>query len=320
MPNGAALDHWLAGHRRGFLILLDAAAWAISLTAFTVLRYLDVPGGLEWARLATGVAVAIGLQLVVGTMLWIYDARNIVGSKADALAVAKTVTFATGFLTAVDLLFPGGRLMAASVPLAAGASTLALAVGARLVWRNVHEGTVRPQGAQPALVLGAGSAGTQLVANMLSDPHSPYLPVGLLDDDPRKRYLRLQGIRVLGNRTALQRAAEESGAEVLIIAIPSARSELFKDVSDSAREAGLAVKVLPTLHEVLNGTVGVRDLRDIDITDLLGRDPVDTDVAASAGYITGKRVLVTGAGGSIGSELCRQLGALRPGGAADARP
>jgi FlaA1/EpsC-like NDP-sugar epimerase len=147
---------------------------------------------------------------------------------------------------------------------------------------------------------------------MRVDPNSPFMPVGLLDDDPAKRHLRIQGIPVLGNRTGLRHAVEETGAEVLVIAIPSARSELFRDVAESARGLGLKVQVLPTLHQVLHGKVGLRDLRDIDITDLLGREPVDTDVAASAGYITGKRVLVTGAGGSIGSELCRQLVSFDP--------
>ncbi len=312
MPNGAALDQWLATHRRGFLILLDALAWAVSLTLFTLLRYLDVPGGVNWAALAVGILIAVALQVIIGSLMWVYQARNIVGSKGDAIAVAKAVVLTTMFLEVISLLFPGGRLMAASVPIAAGASTLALAVGARLVWRNVHEGTVRPHGAQPALVLGAGSAGTQLVANMLSDPDSPYIPVGLLDDDPANRHLRIQGIRVLGNRTALREAKEHSYAEVLIIAIPSANSELFRDISETARQLGLKVKVLPNLSQILDGRVGLRDLRDIDITDLLGREPVDTDVAASAGYITGKRVLVTGAGGSIGSELCRQLVGFDP--------
>ena len=140
----------------------------------------------------------------------------------------------------ISLLFPGGRLMPASVPLAAGAGTLALAVGARLVWRSLHEATVRPDAAQPALILGAGSAGAQLIANMLSDPDSPFLPVGLLDDDPAKRHLRIQGVRMLGNRTSLEHAKEQTGAEVLIIAIPSARSELFRDVSESASGRGPA--------------------------------------------------------------------------------
>ena len=312
MPSGAVVDRWLAAHRRGFLILLDGLAWAASIALFTLLRYLDAEGGIPLGQLATAIALAIALQVTIGSLLWIYRARNPVGSKADAIAVAKTVVLTTVFFELISLVFPGGRLMAASVPIAAGAVTLSLAMGMRLLWRVIHESTVRPHGAQPALVLGAGSAGTQLVANMLSDPDSPYIPVGLLDDDPGNRHLRVQGVRVMGNRTALREATEESGAEVLIIAIPSARSELFRDVSDAARGLGLQVKVLPDLHQILNGEVGLRDLRDINITDLLGRDAVDTDVAASAGYITGKRVLVTGAGGSIGSELCRQLVGFEP--------
>ncbi len=148
---------------------------------------------------------------------------------------------------------------------------------------------------------------------MLSDPDSPFMPVGLLDDDPAKRHLRIQGIRVLGNRTALQQAAEESDAEVLIIAIPSARSELFRDVSDSARETGLAVKVLPTLHadpQRLGGPARPARHRHHRPP---GPRPRGHRRGGLAGYITGKRVLVTGAGGSIGSELCRQLVQLRPG-------
>jgi len=307
MSNGVALDQWLARHRRGFLILLDALAWALSLAFFAALRYLDTSTGIPWMELGTVIAIAVGLHIGIGIGVWIYEARNIVGTKEDAVAVARTVGLTTAFLFVINLLFPGGRLVAMSVPISGGAGALAMTVGARLLWRTLHESTVRPVGAQPALVLGAGSAGTQLVANMLSDPNSPFMPVGLLDDDPAKRHLRIHGIPMLGDRHALLPAAKQSEAEVLIIAIPSARSELFRDLSEQATEAGLRVKVLPTLHQILNGTVGLRDVRDIDITDLLGRDPVDTDVATSASYITGKRVLVTGAGGSIGSELCRQL-------------
>lgn len=312
MANGAAVDLWLSRRRRGTLVLLDAVAWAASITAFTFLRYLDVEGGAPWARTFTGVAVAIGLQLTFGTLLWLYDGRYRIGSKDEAAAVALTVgCTALGLLTA-SLLFPGGQLVALSIPVAAGAGALAVAHGARQLWRSLRESLARPDGAVPALLLGAGSAGQQLINNMLADATSPYLPVGLLDDDPLKRFLRLHGIPVLGNRTSLQSAVAQTDAKVLIIAIPSARSELFRDVSESARALGLKVKVLPSLHQILNGRVGLRDLRDINITDLLGRDPVNTDVAASAGYIKGKRVLVTGAGGSIGSELCRQLGRFEP--------
>jgi dTDP-glucose 4,6-dehydratase len=301
------LEGWLGRHRRISLVSLDVTAWITGLLAFTLLRFLDVPGGIPWARTWTGIALAIGLQLAIGTALWIYDVRHPIGSKEDAIAVAKAVGATTVILSTVSLLFPGGRLLPVSVPIAAGAAALTLALGARLAWRAVNEAALRPDGAKPALVLGAGNAGSQLIAQMRTDPNSPFLPVGLLDDDPAKRHLRLQGVPVLGTRSDLAEAVHRTGAEVLVIAIPSARSALYRDVDEAARGLRLKVQVLPTLHQILHGTVGLRDLRDIDITDLLGRDPVNTDVAASAGYLEGKRVLVTGAGGSIGSELCRQL-------------
>ena len=209
-------------------------------------------------------------------------------------------------------MFPTGRLIAVSVPVGAGALAVLGTVGARVLWRILHESTMRPSNSSPVLVFGAGSAGTQLVTNMLTDPGSPYLPVGLLDDDPAKRHMRVEGVRVLGNRTALEAAAARTGAEGLIIAVPTGDSVLYRDLSDAAGHLGLHVKVLPGLRQILDGVVGFRDLRDIEITDVLGRSKVDTNIEAIAGFLTGRRVLVTGAGGSIGSELCRQIARFEP--------
>ena len=225
---------WLVSNRRHVLVVLDVAAWTVSITAFTLLRYLDILGGVPWARTFTGIAVAIGSQLAMGTLFWIYDGRYRLGTREEAVAVAKAFLATTVILQLFSLIFPGERLLAASIPIAAGLGALMLAAGARLVWRSLHESLVRPDGAAPALVLGVGSAGTQLIANMLADPDSPYLPVGLLDDDPRKRHLHIQGIPMFGNRTDLATAVGQTGAKVLVIAIPSARSELFRDVSESA--------------------------------------------------------------------------------------
>jgi FlaA1/EpsC-like NDP-sugar epimerase len=162
-------------------------------------------------------------------------------------------------------------------------------------------------------VFGAGLAGEQLVRSMLADPASPYLPVGLLDDDPRKRHLRIRGVRMMGGRGRLDAAAEATRAEVVVMAIPSAGSTLVRDISQRAAEAGLAVKVLPRVADLLNRRVGIRDVRDINVADLLGRRQIDTNVTEIAEYLRGKRVLVTGAGGSIGSELCRQIYQFDPG-------
>lgn len=312
MLTGPAIEMWLVRHRRHVLIALDVTAWAVSLVLFTWLRYIDLPEQIPWPRTFTAVAVAVGTQLAMGTLFWIYDGRYRVGSREEAVALGKTFLSTIVILQAVSLLFSPERLVPASVPIAGGIGAFVMSAGARLVWRSLHEFLVRPDGAVPAILLGVGSAGTQLIANMLSDPNSPYLPVGLLDDDPQKRHLQIQGIPVLGNRTDLRTAVEKTEAEVLIIAIPSARSELFRDVADSARDVGLWVKVLPSLTEILDGQVGIHDLRDIDVTDLLGRDPVDTDVEACRRFLQGRRILVTGAGGSIGSELCRQLVGFEP--------
>lgn len=309
---GGGVEEWLTRNRRMSLVALDLMAWTVSILGFSILRYLEMPVGVPVARTLTGVAIAIGAQLVAGTLFWIYDGRFRVGSRDEAVALAWSFASTTIILETTSLLFLDDRLLPASIPLVSGMGALMIAAGARLVWRSLHESLVRPDGAEPALVLGVGSAGTQLVANMLADPHSPYLPVGLLDDDPQKRHLHTQGIPVLGNRTALRSAVDQTDARILIIAIPSARSELFREVSESARELGLNVKVLPSLTQILDGHVGVNDLRDIDVTDLLGRDPVKTDLDACAQFLRGKRVLITGAGGSIGSELCRQLAGFKP--------
>ena len=125
---------------------------------------------------------------------------------------------------------------------------------------------------------------------------------------------------VLGTSRDVETAAARTEADVLVIAIPSADAEFVRDLSRMGADAGLKVKVVPGLDELLGGHVDIHDVRDIDVTDLLGRHQIETDIASIAGYLTGKRVLVTGAGGSIGSELCRQIHRFGPDGAHHARP
>jgi len=162
------------------------------------------------------------------------------------------------------------------------------------------------------LVFGAGEAGAQVITAMLRDSDSPYYPVGLLDDDPRKRNLRIRGVAVLGGRHNLAQVAHRVNADALLIAIPTADSDLVAELSDMATEANLGVKVLPPVRDLFGSDAGVADIRDVDVKDFLGRHQIVTDVDAIAGYLTGKRVLVTGAGGSIGSELCRQISRFGP--------
>jgi FlaA1/EpsC-like NDP-sugar epimerase len=134
----------------------------------------------------------------------------------------------------------------------------------------------------------------------------------MLDDDPGKRKLRIIGVPVLGGRQQLVEAARSTRADTLLIAIPSASADLVTELSELARIAGVAVKVLPPVWELFEGNVDASDIRDVTTADLLGRHEIHTDLEAIAGYLTGKRVLVTGAGGSIGSELCEQIYRFAP--------
>jgi FlaA1/EpsC-like NDP-sugar epimerase len=136
--------------------------------------------------------------------------------------------------------------------------------------------------------------------------------VALLDDDPHKRNLRVSGVPVVGDRSQIAAASRQFQATLLLIAIPSASASLIAELTTMAEQAHLKVKVLPPVSELFGAGVGVADIRDISITDLLGRREVHTDLRAIAGYLEGRRVLVTGAGGSIGSELCRQIHRFNP--------
>ncbi|MDQ3980202.1 MAG: polysaccharide biosynthesis protein, partial [Actinomycetota bacterium] len=153
---------------------------------------------------------------------------------------------------------------------------------------------------------------SQVIRAILRNPDSAYFPVALLDDDPKKRNLRLMGVPVVGTRQKLAEAAERYGANALLIAIPSASAPLVTELTELAVGCGLTVKVLPPVGELLGGKVGVSDIRDVTTADLLGRHEIRTDIRSIAGYLTGKRVMVTGAGGSIGSELCRQIYRFAP--------
>src|SRR3546814_610090 len=147
---------------------------------------------------------------------------------------------------------------------------------------------------------------------MLRDPQSRWRPVAMLDDDPAKKHRRIRNVPVVGNLDALDRVASETGATAVVVAIPSASAQTIADVSTRAAKAKVDVKVLPATTQMLTDHVGIRDLRDINLTDVLGRNQLDTDVDSIADYVKGKRILVTGAGGSIGSELCRQLHRFEP--------
>jgi FlaA1/EpsC-like NDP-sugar epimerase len=298
---------------RAGLVAGDLGVWTVCIALATIFRYDGALHRLNLSGLLLVAVLACALQLAIGVVVKLYQGGYRVGSFDEVVVLAGVAVVVGTSLLVADLVSQPTRLVPLSVPFGGTVAALLGMVATRAVIRVLREGTARPRQGTRTLVFGAGDGGHQLVRSMLTDPGSYYLPVGLLDDDPGKRHLRISGVRVLGTRADLADVARQVGAELLVVAVPSGRAALYRDVAREARQCGLEVKVLPELPELLRpGHITIRDVRDIDVTDVLGRHQIDTDIQAIAGYVAGKRVLVTGAGGSIGAELCRQISRFEP--------
>jgi FlaA1/EpsC-like NDP-sugar epimerase len=304
---------FLARHRSAVQVSADALAWVTGLGLALVARYdFAVPPG-QAADFLVLLPMALVVHLVVGVFFGLYQGRWRMGSFDEVAALVRAAVVTSALLFGANLAV-ADRPVPMSVPLAGGAMALVGTAGVRYAWRLLLERNRRPAGdaSTRLLVFGAGEGAAQVLRAMLSDPQSRYLPVALLDDDPGKRNLRIMHVPVMGNRAQLAEVAVRLGAESLLVAVPSAGAELVRELTELAKAVGLAVKVLPPVGELLGGRVEVDDIRTPTMADLLGRREIDTDVASIAGYLTGRRVLVTGAGGSIGAEVCRQVNHLAP--------
>jgi len=195
--------------------------------------------------------------------------------------------------------------------------TLAFLGGARLLARSVHDRPIRGfragKDAREVLIVGAGDGGRLVLREILRNPELGLRPVGFVDDDPLKRNVRFEGVRVRGTTEDLPRILDEAEPAEVIIAIPSAPGSLRKRVVGACRERGIPVRTLPTVFELLQGGSNpVRQVREVQVEDVLGREPVRMELDVVGAYLEGQTVLVTGAGGSIGSELCRQITRVGP--------
>lgn len=292
---------------------VDAAAWTVALIAAVWLRYeFDVPS-TAWPTLLALVATTALAQLLLGYAIHLYRNRFPYGSFEEVRVLAATMGLTALLVSALLLTFSDLIQLPRSTALIAAPIALVLAFGTRYAWRLSQEFRTRPSSdAQPVLVYGAGYIGDELIRRLKTDPAAPFRPVGILDDDPSKRRTQLRTVRVLGTLSDLPDVASATRAEVLIVAIARADAEMLRRIDTLARRSGITVKVVPPLQQLLGGTSPASDIRDLSIEDLIGRQPVDTDIGSIAGYLTGRRVLVTGAGGSIGSELCRQISRFGP--------
>ena len=168
------------------------------------------------------------------------------------------------------------------------------------------------ENAKPTLIVGAGAAGTLLVRQMLMHPAMKMDPIAFVDDDPEKLRKDVYGVRILGAIKDIERIVDTMGITKVVIAMPSLPIKKLNEVYDVARKTGVECVILPNIDDVMSGNLHVQQLRNIEIEDLLGRDPVHLDQSMIEKQLRGKKILVTGAGGSIGSEICRQVAKFKP--------
>lgn len=314
----SALSHLLLRVRNRHLIAPDillmvlaaVLAFALRLDSGQIQPYVQTM--LVYAIAAPVIKVPIFAGLGLYSRYWQYAGQDemmllvwsaaIGGLAQGALFLGAQAFFPTLFSPGVPRSIPLIDVLVTFAVIAAPRFALrAGAVSAQRVGKA-------PLGSlQHVVIAGAGEAGAMVLRELRQNPQMGLVPIGFIDDDPGKRGVLLNGVRVLGGRDEINRLVREQHVDQVIIAMPSASGKSIRELTETCEAAGVRARIVPGLYELIGGNVRLNQLRDVQIEDLLRREPVHTDTARVEALLRGKRVLVTGAGGSIGSELCRQI-------------
>ena len=300
-------------------IAADGALCALAYFLAFQLRFLDDPHG--WPHryevlFAQSVGFVVAGKLVVFAAFGLYQKWWRYVSGRDFLLIVRAVAVASALLVVVFAVAqPFSPTLPRSVEVMDFLLTLLLVTGARLAVRLIVE---RPsRGARmpkhEVLVVGAGSGGQMVVRELQLNPNLGATAIGFVDDDPRKRGMRMLGLKVLGSTKQIDKILDETKPNEVVIAIPSAPGDLRGRIVAACREREVRVRTLPTVFELLRGGVQLnKQLREVRVEDVLGREPIVRELDRVGDYLADRIVIVTGAGGSIGAELCRQIAQVKP--------
>lgn len=307
--------------------LLDIAVLALAFGVAFLLRFDGVPPHQMVKRFLFLLPYVVGLQFAVlygfgvPRYAWRFVGLREAATVAQGMAVSAAV-FTLARVVSGAHMGTFGWLQYALMPYGVIVIDMAVAflgvVGVRVTWRLWTERKSRRRRmlSAPAqsrtLLIGAGSAGVAVAREFGRHPDLGMIAIGFVDDDPQKRDAVIHGVRVLGSTAELQRLVTEHAPDQVVITIASASGADIRRIVELAEAAGISAKIIPGLHEILDGRVELSRIRPVSIEDLLGREAVELDLGLVRSFIAGRRVLVTGAGGSIGSELCRQVAHLGP--------
>ncbi|GGF58977.1 polysaccharide biosynthesis protein [Paenibacillus albidus] len=294
------------------LFFIDLAIiWFSIVTSYMFRFYDDIPKDYITQMYAYGIisTVTFGGSLIYFGLyrrMWQYASIGEIVSVVKAILVGALLSYGIAFLILPERI-PFG-VVVRSVE-----TILVLVGGVRFLWRLFRNERISYKDTQThTLIVGAGDCGTLIAREMMGPTFAHTKIVGFIDDSVNKYHMSVLGVPVLGNRYAIPSLVKERDIHEIIIAMPSVSRTEISEIINLAKKTGAKLKIIPALNDLISGKISVKKLRDVSVEDLLGREPVVADLNGILGYVHQKTVLVTGAGGSIGSELCRQISPFAP--------
>ncbi len=304
--------------RNRFVLIGDLALTVISVLGSFALR-LDVnqlpfyfPAALVMCAVALLVKIPVYYFFGLYRRLWAYASTNELRLITIAVSTASVLTSGVMLvLIGFDLIKPGMPRSALGID---WLISLILIGGSRFVLRILAEQSSAQSNGKTrrTLIIGAGDAGALVVRELQKAPQLNLVPIGFLDDDPTKQGQQIYGVSVIGGIDSLEKTLESKQVDEVVIAIPAAPGRIIRLVNEACRRRGIPSRIIPGFYELIGGKVSVNRLREVDIADLLRREPAKIDDRLVGAALGGKRILVTGAGGSIGREICRQAARWNP--------
>ncbi|TMV47495.1 polysaccharide biosynthesis protein [Paenibacillus mesophilus] len=297
--------------RLSALLVTDTAFVVVSVLTSYLLHYNWIVAErlFEWTvyTVVSVIVCTLGLAYFkLYNRVWQY------ASVGELLTVIKAVSISCMISYGISIAVIG-EIIPAALLVRHFETLLLLVGGSRFAWRVYRDSRLRKKSAQRrALIIGAGDCGTLVAKELKSDYNTRIDPVAFIDDDVNKNRLQVLGIPIFGGREKIPEAVEQLQIDDIIIAVPSVSKKETSKIIEVCKSTKAQLKIIPRIGDLVSGNVTVKEIRNVEVEDLLGREAIHIDLKVIANYVTNKTVLVTGAGGSIGSELCRQLARFKP--------
>jgi FlaA1/EpsC-like NDP-sugar epimerase len=303
------------------MIFSDGLIFALSIVVSYLLRFEFSLSPFYIQQIKTVLLWIIPLKVIVFVFSGVYRGMWRYTSIRDFWLLARACLLSTLLILAVILYMSGFKGYSRSIFFMDSVFTFLLVGGKLMAIRSYYSGFANPRireelfpkvAYKNVLIIGAGAAGEKILREIFENNQLHYRVIGFIDDDPHKKGRSIHGVPVLGNLGKITSIVQSEEIKEILIAIPSAKGDQIRNIVETCKDCDVSYKILPGMGELIDGRVSIKVLRDISYEDLLGRPPVKLDNTGIRGYLKGKTVLITGCGGSIGSELCRQVIKYQP--------